>query len=543
MPTAEWTLDLARRWATPTRVRSPRWGLVAATAAAVAVTGVTSRGASCAAYEPTFCVQDPVLPAAIGLLVASAALLWWQPWVAATCVAGFTILVRVVYPNATGPVIAGVLLLVMHLLHLLVLRREAADRLASAARAVVPVPAGWCGIGRVSTVGRFPVPFAAPIALALLSVVSFVVLVRALMADRADLVAEAVLEAPERTWWGLFAAGCLAGSLLLARPVITHRRRLALAERPPASGLPVRYTAPDVHEDDDVDRDVPMALVLPRQDVVFAGLKVSPSAEGRPEDRAPSEHLSSGVLVGELRPGGWCALATPDGLLLPTRQLEGVSTFPGTDVLDVPVDPFVKDESREPLDRLRLWHEPDVEAPTAQLPIVLSLNGPQRAGGVVIAVLALAGAWGAIHYVAGDPSLVVPIGLCLLMFVCAIGLSGSTVRLDQEEYVQATPFRRDVVPLTSVVAVRHREDSVALVTKAGDIRFLGPFDDGGSNTLSHGLPPGTTTAGVAAAVELARRGAAARPARADPRRIPSGFAWVALGVVVLVARVLTRYVL
>ena len=115
--------------------------------------------------------------------MASAALLWWQPWVAATCVAGFTILVRVVYPNATGPVIAGVLLLVMHLLHLLVLRREAADRLASAARAVVPVPAGWCGIGRVSTVGRFPVPFAAPIALALLSVVSFVVLVRALMAD------------------------------------------------------------------------------------------------------------------------------------------------------------------------------------------------------------------------------------------------------------------------------------------------------------------------------------------------------------------------
>jgi hypothetical protein len=81
------------------------------------------------------------------------------------------------------------------------------------------------------------------------------------------------------------------------------------------------------------------------------------------------------------------------------------------------------------------------------------------------------------------------------------------------------------------------------VTEVGGILVLGPFADAGSTSLTHGLPPGTSAADVAAAVELGRREAVGRPPLTDRPPVPRGYAWAALGAVVLVVRVLTLFVL
>lgn len=250
------------------------------------------------------------------------------------------------------------------------------------------------------------------------------------------------------------------------------------------------------------------------------------------------------MLVGELRPEGWCALATPAGLVLPTARLEPAGEFPETDVLDVEPDRFVDDESLLPLERLQLWDGPGVgEDPMVQLPIRLSLNPLQRACGILIAVLALAGAWGMLHYLTSDP-IEITFGFLMSLSVlgAGIGFSVSTISVDADAYTALTAFRCDLVPLSDVVAVRHSADTVALVTADGEIRFIGPFDDGGRNTLTHGLPPGTTTAGVAAAVEQARTLAVGRPPGDVRRGVPPGYPWAVLAGALLLVRVLTLFV-
>ena len=66
------------------------------------------------------------------------------------------------------------------------------------------------------------------------------------------------------------------------------------------------------------------------------------------------------------------------------------------------------------------------------------------------------------------------------------------ITVDHDEYTEVGAWRIETVPLSSVVDVRHREDMVALVTSAGVVKFIGPLGDGGSTTLSHGLPTGAT---------------------------------------------------
>ena len=201
-------------------------------------------------------------------------------------------------------------------------------------------------------------------------------------------------------------------------------------------------------------------------------------------------------------------------------------------------DELEDDERLDPVERVRLWTDHvSPGTPPAQLPIALRLNPFQRGAAVLIAVLAMAGALGTLHYVsAASFEPLVGVAVCVGLLLTGIGLSVSTVTVDHDEFTEVGAWRIETVPLTSVVGVRHSEDTVALVTGAGVIWFIGPLGDGGSNTLTHGLPEGTTAAGVAAAVEQARRVASDRPDRATRQRIPPGYKWVALAAVILLGR-------
>lgn len=212
---------------------------------------------------------------------------------------------------------------------------------------------------------------------------------------------------------------------------------------------------------------------------------------------------------------------------------------------DEPVNSSIDDDSLEPSAQdIQRWSEPVPEAaPTVELPIRLSLNRAQRLGGVTIFVLSVGGAWYLLPYVKSD----VWDGLwgvapCVILPFWAISLSVSTVRLDEDEYTEIGAWGTERVPLSSVVQVRHHDDIVALVTDTGDVRLIGPLGDNGSNTLSHGLPAGATTAGVAAAVERARLTSIGAPPRAHGHRLPPGYPWAALVVGVLLVRLLTVFV-
>lgn len=161
------------------------------------------------------------------------------------------------------------------------------------------------------------------------------------------------------------------------------------------------------------------------------------------------------------------------------------------------MDPFADDASLDPIARVQRWAEPVGDpTPTVELPIQLSLNPPKRILAIIIVVLGVAGAWGALHYVgAGSWDPVVGFVLALCLLAAGISFSVSSITLDHKECTEVGAWRIETVPLSSMVRVRHRDDMVALVTDAGLVKFIGPLRDRGSNTLSHGLPEGATAAG------------------------------------------------
>ena len=210
------------------------------------------------------------------------------------------------------------------------------------------------------------------------------------------------------------------------------------------------------------------------------------------------------------------------------------------------MDPFADDyDNLDPIAQIQSWAEPVMD-PTSpvELPITLSLSPRQRVLAAIIVVLSVAGVWGALHYVpteSWDP--VVGIVLGLIVLGGGISLLVSSITLDDAEYTEIGGWRIETVPLSSVVQVRHHEDMVALVTNAGVVKFIGPLGNAGGKTLSHGLPEGATAAGVAAAIERARRSALGRPPHASRHRVPPGYLWAAAAAVVLLIRVLTLFIL
>lgn len=519
----------------PTRVRWRRWALAAATGGALAAVVVSTGGEACSVTDPFLCGPDPVLPVAIGLAVVSVGLLWWLPTAAAGCAAGFAALVSLVYDNAATAPATALLLASCHLLHVLVLRRDAGVQVGLAGLAEAPVPSSWsrAGVAPAQSPTSW-VPLVVSVAFGVVGVIWLVTLIWFQLEDRAHVTLQLAAEPPERTWWGIASGLCLLLCLALARVVTARAHRNALASRPPTSGLPVRCSVMDGEA----------ALALPEQPVLFARLVLASGSPSPPDEEYPSKRLRPAVLVGVLRPGGWCALATPDGILLPSRPLEAATALPAAEALDAPVDPFVDDESLDPIARLQMWAEPVMEPkPVVQLPVTLSLNPVQRACGAIIVVLSLAGAWAALHDVRVEGwRELANVGVCVVLVLGGIFLSVSTVVVDDEAYTEIGAWRIETVPLASVVEVRHRDDRVALVTAAGVVKFIGPLGDRGSNTLSHGLPAGATAAGLAAAVEQARRSAVPHPARV-PRRLPPGYPWAALAAGVLLVRVLNLFVL
>ena len=194
---------------------------------------------------------------------------------------------------------------------------------------------------------------------------------------------------------------------------------------------------------------------------------------------------------------------------------------------------------------LQTWAAPPEDmTPTVQLPVTLSLNPVQRMLALIIVALSMAGAWGTLHYFATESSdALVGVALCLALLATGIGLSVASVSVDHNQYKAVGAWRIVTVPLSRVVKVRHHEDMVALVTDAGVVKFIGPLGDAGSHTLSHGLPEGATAAGLALAIERARRTAVGSPAPTLRHRVPPGYRWAGLAAAVLVVRVFTLFLL
>ena len=107
-----------------------------------------------------------------------------------------------------------------------------------------------------------------------------------------------------------------------------------------------------------------------------------------------------------------------------------------------------------------MWAEPVVDqTPTVWLPNTLSLNPVQRACVILIALLALAGAWGTLHYVAAESWVaILGIVVCVVLLGAVIGFSVSSITLDHHEYTETGAWRIETVPLSSVVEVHHRQD-------------------------------------------------------------------------------------
>lgn len=209
------------------------------------------------------------------------------------------------------------------------------------------------------------------------------------------------------------------------------------------------------------------------------------------------------------------------------------------------MEPFVDDANLDPIVRIQSWSKPVVDqTPTVHLPLTLSFSRVERTAAVIVGVASVAAAWILMQYV-GPDDLRSDMAFLTSFLVIAVGiqLSVSRIVLDDNHYTEVGAWLIMTVPLSTVIDVRYQQDVVALVIPPGIIKIIGPLRDRGKNTLTHGLPPGTTAGGLAAAVEQARRSALGRPAPAPRHHVPPGYPWAALAAGILVVRALTLFVL
>ena len=626
MPTAGWTLDLVRRWVAPTRVRWRRRALAGATVVAFAASVVGAGDQRCSVDDLTVCGPDPLFSAALALVAASVALLWWRPWVAAACAVGFAAL-DLAYDDVWAARLMWPVVAALHLAHVWALRRESQEQLALAEAGSGPVPAGWARTRPGSSAASgSALPVAAAVVLAAVAGASLLMLARAEAADRSHLAGSVVVRAavtgweddllrvrierppagvpaelsldslddhapgdvvvvrvdptdlgwshleaepPDPTWWLTVAtaAGLLA-ALLAARSIAGRMRRGALAQHPPTEGVAVRYA---------LDEGGTALLVLPRDDVVFGYVDLLPGPQpALPDEAVLAEELRPGVLVGTVRPGGWCALATEDGLLLPDGPLSAEPELPPVSDVEGALD------AEDP----RSWSFPvPDDATPAALPVALGPSSADRLVGAGAAVLAVA----VVSWMVGWEEASWFQGLFLVALAGEVAHWGVDravrgVRVDGQAVHTVSALRREVVPLWAVEEVRCTPHHVVLtfVEDAGDgpgaagspgrrgdidgpgdpdamdgvddvddpmegILEIGPF---GEALGRHGFRPageaargatvvGPTAAEVAAALDLARVVRSAARGAGDAReeaesRLGPGVPWLVLAAAVLV---------
>lgn len=606
MPTTGWTVDLARRWVAPERVSWRRWALAAASGVAFAVSVMGEPDIPCSADDPAFCGPDLTFSLAIVFALATVALLWWRPFVAAGCAVAFAVLDlmfdEVWAANVVWPLVAA-----LHVAHVVALRREHGRQRALAERVTVPLPVRDTPTRPPSAAGRLGLYHLGAALLAVVALGCIGMLVRAEASDREHLARSVVVrgtvtevsddeytigirldrgpgraaqqielepydlydvgddvlvrvdpgdpgwshlvaEPPDRTWWASLslAAGLLA-ILLAERPLTARMRRAAFLAHPPTHGMPVRYA---------VDEAGGTVVACVDRDVVFAGLDTV--AQPRPQsDHLPAPEDSPVVnlrdeaqlahLVGDARPGGWCAIVTGDGIRLPEGPLEALADLPTFS----DVDAWDEDEE-DP----RVGTDPvPAEASPAALPVHRKPSLLHRAGGACVTVAATAfGLWML------EPADVGPIQAVFVVLAClegarwGVGLAVESVTVDRDAITLRSALQRSRVAMADIAEVRCSSAHVVVVTRDEDVLEIGPFENGpagrhGAGPLRAAPDSGPTAAEVAVAIDHARVAAGsvnATPAQGPGAlwaRVGPGAPWLAAVATVVVGRFVSVYLL
>ena len=545
------TAERATAWVTGLATRWRRWALVGAGVAAFVASALGESLDRCTPLDPSVCGPDPVFSAAVVLAVASVVLVWWFPLEAAACAVAFAVL-DVRFDDVVAANVAWTALALLHVGHVLVLRREREARRRAVVDAFVDLP--------VEVRGSTPVLAQDPglpigprhlaaLALAVAAVACLGVLAQRLASEAThearSVVVDAVVvstegedglayrlrldetvagvpreqvvetldeydvgqrvpvrvdpvdpgwthlaaEPPDVTWWLSLAVGALLLAGVLARPLVSGRmHRRALAATMHTSGVPVRWV--------EVEDELVPVLATDR-DVVVAELETAggPRPAG-PEAPRLEQQVRSGWLVGDVHDGGWCALLHPGGLELPAAPLRPLPDLPGID--DTSLDPEIEED-------LVAWSDPvPVDAPCAALPAVLAPSLLDRLLGLAAV---LAGAAGGV-WVLGweEASWWQGIGVCLTAFTVVhwgVDRAVSAVRVDAEGIELVDPWRRHRVPMAAVSDVRVAGDDVVVVVgddeDGGDGLVLGPWAK--RFGVARAIPP---AAEVAAAVDALR---------------------------------------
>lgn len=530
--TSGFTDERVRAWVAATPRPWLRWVLAGAWGAAftVSVVGDTE---PCSTADLTVCGPDLTFSVVIVLCFASVVLLWWRPFVGVACAVLFAIADllwdSVLAANVAWTMVALVFVAyAVHLRSRLARQREIA-RAASVALSPWPTgpqrPLHLDGAHRLMAAGA--------VALVLVASGAIYGYQRAVAVDdghesRAQFVEAVVLsdededgnqkvrfearpegfpaelevlfievpdvgdtvalrvdprdpswthpiaEPPDQTWWITAGLGALLVAGLLAERLLAVRvRRRALEGQHHALGVPVRVFT------DGLD---------------FVGLVATDSARGLGEFPVDEEVLrlatpearrvaapTEAFLVGDVRHGGWVALATSTGLRLPLGSLAAMPEDTEIDLNTFDRDP------EDPHD----WSEP-VPLGTIPVPLPVVVEAPVwlRVAGAVGALAAvLVGAWLLSDKEAGFGGL--PMVLAAVSFL-HLGLSqvADRVRVTATGFEMSSVFTRHQSPMGTVREVRVDDEDVALVI----------FED---ESVLEVVPPDGDGRGLAAAIERA----------------------------------------
>lgn len=553
------TDERVRDWVAAAPLRWPRWVLLGLWVAAL-VASIVGDTVPCTTASP--CGPELGFSLAFVLCVGAVALLWWRPFVAAACAVAFGLLElaldEVPAARVAWPLVA--VAFVAYAVHV----RSRTERQRGVAREASVVLPGWqAGPQRPLRVdGAHRLMALAAVGLVLVAagsawgyvravgldaehtarsrVVEGVVQSReddegyqrvqvttrpegvpevvevlfydvpevgddvALRVDPQDLSwTHSLVEPPDRTWWFSIGLGALLLAGLLAERLLSVRvRRRHLQESQHATGVRVRVFT------DELDF---VGLVATDSTRGLAEFPVDESLRlDRPEDRtvaAPTEAF----LVGDVRHGGWVALASPEGLRLPMGAL---STLPaGT---EVDMDSF----DRDPEDPRDWSDEVATGTVPVSLPVVVEPSPPRRILGAGVAILAVAvGLWLLWDDEVGFSGIGVVAGAATAMH-WGLQQVVHRIRVTSDGFEMATVFSRTTSPMGAVREVRH-DDEAALVI----------FDD---DSVLDITPEDGDHRGLAAAIKRAAESATVLPEGAAP---VSGFMWstfvFALGVLLL----------
>lgn len=562
------TDERVRQWVAAAPLRWPRW-LLAGLWVAAFVLSIMGDTAPCTVESP--CGPESDFSMAVVLCFGAVVLLWWRPFVATSCAVAFAVLEvaldDVLVARVAWPLVAAAF--VAYAVHVRSRGQRQREVAREASVALLPWPAGpqrplrpdgahrLMGLAAVALVlvaagSVFGYERAVRLDaqhLARSGVVEGVVLtdeddggyqevrlatrpegvpevVDVLFLDVPDVGADValrvdpqgpgwthpVVEPPDRTWWFTIGLGALLVAGLLAERLLSLRvRRRHLSESLHHVGVPVRVFT------DDLDF---VGLVATDSTRGLAEFPVDESLRiDRPEDRrvaAPTDTF----LVGDVRQGGWAALASPTGLRLPMGALSpmGVDT-------EVDMDSF----ERDPEDP-REWSEavPMGTVPVA-LPVVVEAPPWRRVAGAVVAAAAVAvGSWLLWDDEVGLSGVAVVIGAGSALH-WGLEQVVHRVRVAASGFEMSTVFTRTTSPMGGVRDVRVADGEVALVI----------FDD---DSVLDIVPADGDGRGLAAAIEQAVGTVPRPPEGAAP---VSRLAWTVVpfvaGVAVLVGAWLTHW--